>query len=154
GVPGHAREDLTQIHAWNIGGDGSKRAANLCRRLGLGVPGVDVAGPADQEQHDAIDVAVWNAGGRSLREQVRQRQAEHRDGSGMKEVAPGQAIAKMHRAIRIQSQHRWPSSSSSSQSSQETCGCAGYNRNLACSLNLPISRAAVNEKPRPRTGSR
>ena len=44
---------LADVHAGDRGGDGLVGAANFRRRLGLQVPGIEVAGPAAQQDEDA-----------------------------------------------------------------------------------------------------
>jgi hypothetical protein len=58
GVLGHTGEDLGYLDPASFGLDRVERPADLGRGLRLRVPGVQLARPADQEQHDAIDVPV------------------------------------------------------------------------------------------------
>ena len=57
-VLGHAREVLGDLDARDVGLDGLVRAADLGRSVRLHVPGVELGRPADQEQHDAVDVLL------------------------------------------------------------------------------------------------
>ena len=53
GQRGQARMQLADAHAGDRRGDRLVGAANLRRRLGLQVPGIEVAGPAAQQDEDA-----------------------------------------------------------------------------------------------------
>ena len=64
-----------------------------------------MTGAADQEEHDAIDVAV---GRRPRAAGLGQRQTERRATAGMKEIAAGHAVAKRRGAIGIQANHEVP----------------------------------------------
>ena len=48
----HHRHVLADVGAGDLGGDRLEIAADVGRRVGLGIPDVDVAGPALQEDHD------------------------------------------------------------------------------------------------------
>ncbi len=62
-MAGHAREDFADLHAWHVRGNWPIGATNFRRGVGLGVPGIELAGAADQKEHDAVDVAVGFGGG-------------------------------------------------------------------------------------------
>ena len=64
-----------------------------------------LAGAADQEQHDAVDVVVLDRAGRLLGQEAGQRQAERGQGAGVQEVAAGQAVAEGNGTRCVQSQH-------------------------------------------------
>src|SRR5436190_668876 len=53
GQGGQARMKLADAHPGDRGGDGLVGAADLRGRLGFHVPGIEVAGPAAQEDEDA-----------------------------------------------------------------------------------------------------
>ena len=73
----HAREDLGDLDARNVGLDGLVRPANLGRRVRLHVPGVELARTAHQHQLNAIYVFLGIDGaGRLEGEELGQRQAQ------------------------------------------------------------------------------
>ena len=75
GVPGHLREDLGDRMPGTLVADRLERPAHLGGGVRLRVPGIDLARPADEKQHDAIDVFILD-GAASLRaEEPRQREA-------------------------------------------------------------------------------
>ena len=76
GVFGHLRKDFADLHSRHVGVDGLERPANLIGRLGLRIPGVDLTGAADQEEHDGVDIVVFDRAGRLLSKKAGQRQAE------------------------------------------------------------------------------
>src|SRR5687768_9800548 len=55
----HAREELADVNAGHSGGDRPERAAYVAGRVRFGVPGVELARAADEEQEDQVDVGVW-----------------------------------------------------------------------------------------------
>ena len=82
--------------------------ADLGGRVRLHVPGVELAGRADQEQADAVDVLVGADGAGGLqREEVgkRQPQATEAERARVQEVAPRQAVAEMHGLVRVELDH-------------------------------------------------
>src|SRR5262249_10217916 len=103
GVRGHLGEDFGDSYARYIGVNGLERPAYLFGRVGLGVEGVYMAGAADEEQHDAIDVGVLDSAGGLAGEKAGQRQAERGDRPSMEEVTPGQAVTKGHGSVGVQS---------------------------------------------------
>ena len=59
GVFGHARKHFANLDAAHVRRDGLIGTSDLRRRIRLHVPGVELAGSADQEQHDAVHVLAW-----------------------------------------------------------------------------------------------
>ena len=109
GVLRHARKILGNLDARNVGLDRLVRPANLNRRVGLHVPGVELRRPAHQEQHDAVGVFLRIDGAQRLHgEQVVEAQAEHRQRAGVQKIAPPQAIAELDRFVGIQPKHPDP----------------------------------------------
>src|SRR5437764_6873361 len=49
GMLGHLRKDVCDFDAADIGLDGFEGSANFRRGVGLGVPGINLARPADQK---------------------------------------------------------------------------------------------------------
>src|SRR5215510_775302 len=75
---GHPRKDFADLDSRDVGLDWFVWAANLRRCSGLHVPCVEVAGAAEQEDHDAIHVFRLIDCTLSLEtEKLRKRQAEH-----------------------------------------------------------------------------
>jgi hypothetical protein len=60
---------------------------------------------ADEEEHDAVDVAVPGRGRRSRLEKRRQREAERRDRPGVQEIAAAVAVAKCRGPVGIEADH-------------------------------------------------
>ena len=73
----HEREGFADFDAGYVGSDRPERPADVVGGVGLGVPGVELAGAADQEEKDAID--ILRLLGRVEEAEVGQRQA---DGAG------------------------------------------------------------------------
>ena len=53
---GHEREMLADFDAGHVGLDRPERPADVVGGVGLEVPGVELAGTADEEEEDAVDV--------------------------------------------------------------------------------------------------
>jgi hypothetical protein len=102
----HARKDFADLNAGDVGGDGFVGTADFGRRVRLHVPGVELAGPADQHQQNAIDVAgrLHRSGGLEDLE-VPQCQAEERQRPRVEEIAPSQSIAEVNALFRVESEH-------------------------------------------------
>ena len=90
----HAWEVLADPDAGDVGLNGPERAANVVGRVRLEVPGVDLAGAADEEEEDATHIA----GGIGVRRRGGERQAGRsgRQGAGMEEVASRQTRSIHH----------------------------------------------------------
>jgi hypothetical protein len=58
GVLGHPRKILADFDARDVGLDGLVRSANLDRRVGLHVPGVELRRSADEHEEDAVHLAL------------------------------------------------------------------------------------------------
>ena len=97
GVLRHAREILRDLDARDVGLDRLVRPADFGRRVRLHVPGVELGRPADQEQHDAVDVIVGRGAERAQAEPVGEAEAEDGERAGVQEIAPPQAVAKFDR---------------------------------------------------------
>jgi hypothetical protein len=103
----HAREDLADLDAGDVGRDRLVRTANLGRRVRLHVPRIELARAADQHQHDAVDVARRIDPPRRLQHrQIAKAEAQQRQRSGVQEIAPPQAVAEVHALLRVESEHR------------------------------------------------
>ena len=102
----HARKDLADLNARNVGRDRLVGTADLGRGVRLHVPGVELARAADQHQQNAIDVAggLHRAGGLEDLE-VSQRQAQERERPGVQKIAPAEPIAEVHALFRVESEH-------------------------------------------------
>ena len=101
-LPADARQVLADADAGDVGVDRLELAAELGRRIGLQVPGVDGAEPAVQEQEDQRNVLrrLPLVGGPGLPlEQRGQRQAEEAGGAQAKEIAAGEAVAELSLAV-------------------------------------------------------
>ena len=108
---GHEREVLADLDAGDVGLDRPERAADRVGGVGLEVPGVELAGAADQEEQDAVDVRRTAAGLDLLGlQQIGQRQAHGpgREGPDAQEIAPRQTIAKTHTLVAFPLQHGTP----------------------------------------------
>jgi hypothetical protein len=107
GAPSHQREVLANLNAGYIGRDGTERPAHLRGSLGLQIPGVQLAGAADQQQHDTIPVV--RSGPRCGLEVVQfgQRQSDRarRQRADAQEVAPREAITRFHAFFALELQH-------------------------------------------------
>ena len=109
GVLRHARKILGDLDARDVGLDGLVRPANLDRRVGLHVPGVELRRPAHQEQHDAVGVFFGVDGAQRLHgEQSLRPRPSMRKRAGVQKIAAAQAIAKLDRFIGIQTKHPGP----------------------------------------------
>src|SRR5262249_5838443 len=89
----------------DVGLDRLEGAAHRVGGVRLQVPGVEVAGSADQEEQDTVDVA---GPGRSVGlHQVRQGQAHAAGGQGARaeEVAPRQTVAELDNLLTLEIQH-------------------------------------------------
>ena len=100
-------EDLGDLDARHLGRDRPERPADLLGRIGLHVPGVELRRAADQEQQDAVEVAI-RRDGPGIRQGLhrRQAQAQCRQRPGVEEIAAGQAVAEVDRLPGIDSEHR------------------------------------------------
>ena len=99
-------EDLRDLDARHLGRDRPERPADLLGGIGLHVPGVELRRPADQEQQDAIDVAILRDRPRGRqRLHRRQPQPQRRQRPGVEEIPAGQAVAEMDRLLGVDSEH-------------------------------------------------
>ncbi len=105
-LAGQLREDLADLDARHAGRDRPERPADLLGRVGLHVPGVELRRPADQEQQDAVDVAVpRHRPPRLQRLHPRQAQPEPGERAGVEEVATGQPVAEVDRPGGVDADH-------------------------------------------------
>ena len=76
------------------------------RRVRLHVPGVELRRPADQEQHDAVDVLVRSTAPWAFmpKKSVSPRPSIG-ERAGVQEIAPPQAVAELDGAVGIQAKH-------------------------------------------------
>ena len=83
---------------------GRNGPADLLGRIRLHVPGVELRWAADQEQQDAIDVAISRYGP-SRRQGLHRRQPEpeRRQRPGVQEIAASQPITKVDRLLGVDS---------------------------------------------------
>jgi len=90
GALGHPREMLADSDAGDTGLNRSKGAADRVRRIGLGIPGIDLTGTADEEEEDTVDVLV-----RRPCTQVRQRQPYRAcaKSANTQKIPPRQSVA-------------------------------------------------------------
>ncbi len=102
---GHLGKDFRDFHAGRLGGNRLERPTNLGRRLGLGVPGIKLAGAANQDNHDAVDVLVLLLGGRLQAHPSRQSQTQPRQRPRMEKRPAIDLVAQVNGPIGIQSQH-------------------------------------------------
>src|SRR5207247_10913375 len=56
GHPRHKGEMFADLDSRDVSGNGAKRATNVFRGQRFGIPGVQLAWPADQEKDDAVNV--------------------------------------------------------------------------------------------------
>ena len=80
--------------------------ANLGGGVGLHVPGVELRRAADQEQHDAVRYPCRVD--RALRfqaEKLSEAESERGERTGVKKIAPPQAVAEFDGFIGIQTEH-------------------------------------------------
>ena len=99
---GHEGEVLADFDAGHVGLDRPERPAHVVGGVGLEVPGVELAGAADEEEEDAVDVL------RPLgRVEVGQRQGDGAgaQGADFEEVAPRQAVAEPNTFPSFKVQH-------------------------------------------------
>src|SRR5207249_11551274 len=90
---------------------GLVRAADFGGRVRLHVPGVKLAGSADEEQHDAVHVLVRADGAECLQTQeITHAEPEESERARMQKVAPGHSIAEVNRLVSVQPVHRSASS--------------------------------------------
>jgi hypothetical protein len=102
---GQAGEDFRHEYARHIRFDRPERAANLGRGVGLHVPAVDLRRCPDEEQHNAVHVAIRGLCRSLGRSGLCHAQAEHRQGPGVKEITPADAAAQMDFPLRIEPDH-------------------------------------------------
>ena len=72
--------------------------ADLGRRVRLHVPGVELTGPADQEQHDAVDVVVGRP---------RRRPSARRDRTGVRPKPPSPSAPACRKSRRVSPSQKW-----------------------------------------------
>src|SRR5579883_1052833 len=101
----HLWEDLADLDPVNGGLDWLERPADFCGRFGLHVPGVELTGPADKEQHDAVHVGVFGIGCGFRAAELGERQTQRSNRSSMQEIAPSKAITESGGALSIQPDH-------------------------------------------------
>ena len=101
----HHRHVLADPRAGDSGLDRLEVSANVRRRIGLGIPDVDMRRPALQENHHhalgrlpaaRAGVFAGQGGGVGLvapEEEVRKTQAHHADGADAEQFAPGGSLA-------------------------------------------------------------
>ena len=101
----HHRHVLADPGAGDLGLDRLELPANVRRRIGLGIPDVDVRRPALQEDHHHVlgrlpaaraGVFAGRGGGAGLvapEEEVRKTQAHHADGADAQQFAPRGSFA-------------------------------------------------------------
>ncbi len=112
GVFRHARENFADLDAGDVGLDWPVRAANFGGRVRLHVPCVELRRPADQHQHDAVDIGgvVFRGTLRFHGQKSWKRKAECREGSGVEKIAAAQAVTELHGPVRVKAKHgRTPS---------------------------------------------
>ena len=100
---GEQRHDLGQVNAGHDGPDGLEFAPHVGGGVGLGVPDVDMAGPALEENEDDVFglapaafilAGVGHGGGAGLKAQdVGQGNAGHAHAADAEEFAPAEAVA-------------------------------------------------------------
>ena len=93
---GHLREageQLANLHAGDVRGDGSELAANLAGRIRLEVEHVNVRRPARQINVDDGLVRLARAGERFELEQLREGQATRGHATDFEELAAGHPVA-------------------------------------------------------------
>ena len=101
----HLREDIGDADAIDIGTAGLERPAYLRRGVGLGIPGINLARAADEEEHDAVDVVIGRSRGGLQTVELWQREAKQAQRPGMEEVPPGEAIAEGSSSRGIKTEH-------------------------------------------------
>src|SRR5262249_1501076 len=111
-------------------------AADLRRRVGLGVPRVELAGAADEEEHDAIDVGIGRRRGGLPGEETGEGQSERSQGAGVQEIAAGENVPKRDGGGGVESEHA---------SVPSLWRRAAGRRDLLL-LNVPGHSGRVNEK--------
>ncbi len=103
----HARKIFGDLDAGNIGLDGLVGSADFGGSIGLHVPGVELRGPADQEQHDAILIGLGGVGSsHGLHgKQVRESQSQERQRAGVQEITATEAVTKLYGVVGIEAKH-------------------------------------------------
>ena len=107
GVPRHAGEDLGDLHPGDIGLDRSMGTANFRRRVGLGVPGIELRRAAHEHQKDAVNVRlalVHGPQGLQL-EKLGKTQAQESQRAGMEKITAAQPITELNGTIGIETDH-------------------------------------------------
>src|SRR5262245_32324870 len=92
----HARQGLAQVNAGHVGANRPKWAADIVRRVRLGVERLKLARPTDEEEDNAV---LRRPARRSaVKIEAGQREAGGRgaDGAGLEEVAPAQRLGWVH----------------------------------------------------------
>ena len=102
---GHLGEDIGDADAFDIGPAGFERPAYLRRGVGLGIPGINLARAADEEEHDAVDVVIGRSRGGLQTVELWQREAKQAQRPGMEEVPPGEDIAEGSSSRGIETEH-------------------------------------------------
>ena len=104
---GVQRENFGDLNVRIVRADGLERPANFGRRIRLHVPGIDLAGRAQIENHDArtFIVSLWRrAHGLECRE-LCQRQPDGAERADLEEIAARDAVASRDRTVAGEFEH-------------------------------------------------
>ena len=96
---------LADVDAGELRGNGAERAANLARRVGLGIPHINLARPAGEPEEDNTGLALRLASGggeRPLLQQGRQGKAGKALQAGLEKPTAGAADTEQVRARRAE----------------------------------------------------
>ena len=91
---GHAREELADFDAGDVGADGLVRPGDLAGGIGLEVKHVLVRRAADEVDEDDGFVGAANAGLGLEREELGQGEAHRAEAANFEEIAPRDAVAE------------------------------------------------------------
>jgi hypothetical protein len=97
------------LDAGDVGRDGFVRTADLRGSVRLHVPRIELAGTADEHQHDAVHVAGGiDLPGGLQREEIPERKSEQSQRAGMQKIPAAHAVAELDALFCVESEHQRP----------------------------------------------
>jgi len=96
GLSSHEWKMFANLHPWDIGPDGAKGAANILRGCRFQVPGIQMAGAANQKQKDTVNVFERTVGTGFHEFCERQAYSTRSQAADPEKVSPGQAITRLN----------------------------------------------------------